>query len=170
MQKYLRDSFARNKPYDQMVYELVTATGGTSPGAENFNGATNFLVMKLDEGAAQATAMTAKIFLGLQVQCTQCHNHPFNEWKQQKFWEMNAFFQANQGRPQTLCLAPATCIGRTDERKISRATTATREEASVSYELRNGLMKVAYPVFVDGTEIPRAVMFPRSIAAQNWAS
>ena len=37
--------------------------------------------------------MTAKIFLGLQVQCTQCHNHPFNEWKQQKFWEINAFFR-----------------------------------------------------------------------------
>ena len=37
--------------------------------------------------------MTAKIFLGLQVQCTQCHNHPFNEWKQQKFWELNAFFR-----------------------------------------------------------------------------
>ena len=32
MQKYLRDSFARNKPYDQMVYELVTATGSTAPG------------------------------------------------------------------------------------------------------------------------------------------
>jgi len=70
MQKYLRDSFARNKPYDRMVYELVTATGSTSPGSPKFNGATNFLIMKLDEGAAQATAMTAKHFLGLQVQCT----------------------------------------------------------------------------------------------------
>ena len=56
MQKYLRDSFARNKPYDRMVYELVTATGGTAPGSKDFNGAANFLVMKLDENAAQATA------------------------------------------------------------------------------------------------------------------
>ena len=37
--------------------------------------------------------MTAKIFLGMQVQCTQCHNHPFNDWKQRKFWELNAFFR-----------------------------------------------------------------------------
>ena len=41
----------------------------------------------------QATAKTSQIFLGLQVQCTQCHNHPFNEWKQNQFWEMNAFFR-----------------------------------------------------------------------------
>jgi len=93
MQKYLRDAFARNKPYDKMVYELVTATGQTAPGAEGFNGATNYTVGKLEENGAQATAMTAKIFLGLQVQCTQCHNHPFNEWKQKKFWEFNAFYR-----------------------------------------------------------------------------
>ncbi len=36
MQKYLRDCFARNKPYDKMVYELVTATGTTKPGSSSF--------------------------------------------------------------------------------------------------------------------------------------
>ncbi len=94
MQKYLRDSFAREKPYDKMVYELVTATGTTTPGDEDFNGATNFMIDKVnDEKASLATAATTRIFLGLQVQCTQCHNHPFNDWKQQKYWEMNAFFR-----------------------------------------------------------------------------
>ena len=94
MQKFLRDSFAREKPYDQMCYELVTATGTTTPGDDNFNGATNFLVDKVnDEQAALATSATTRIFLGLQVQCTQCHNHPFNDWKQQKYWETNAFFR-----------------------------------------------------------------------------
>jgi hypothetical protein len=94
MSKYLRDAFARNKPYDRMVYELVTASGSTKAGTANFNGATNFLVMKVNEEmAVQATAAVSKVFLGLQVQCTQCHNHPFNQWKQQKFWEFNAFFR-----------------------------------------------------------------------------
>src|SRR5690349_16462256 len=93
MAKYLRDTFARNKPYDQMVYDLVSATGSTQPGEENFNGATNFLVDSLAEEAAQATAKTAKLFMGMQVQCTQCHNHPFNDWKQNQFWELNAFFR-----------------------------------------------------------------------------
>jgi hypothetical protein len=155
MQKYLRDSFARNKPYDRMVYELVTATGGTSPGSPNFNGATNFLIMKLDEGAAQATAMTAKHFLGLQVQCTQCHNHPFNEWKQQKFWDMNAFFK------QTRALRKFAAGTRdiTSAELVNQdfaGDTGDPSEAAVTYELRNGQMKVAFPVFIDGREISKS--------------
>jgi hypothetical protein len=49
MQKFLRDSFARNKPYDAMVYELVTATGTTAPGTAQFNGAVNFLIDKVND-------------------------------------------------------------------------------------------------------------------------
>ena len=100
MQQYLRQSFLRNKPYDQMVYELVSATGNTKPGSENYNGAANFLVGKLQENATEATARTAKYFLGLQVQCTQCHNHPFNDWKQDQFWSLNAFFRQTDGAPR----------------------------------------------------------------------
>jgi hypothetical protein len=47
MQAYLRESFAVNKPYDALVRELITATGGTRPDADDFNGATNFLAGKL---------------------------------------------------------------------------------------------------------------------------
>jgi len=154
MQKYLRDSFARNKQYDRMVFELVTATGGTAPGSNNFNGAVNFLVMKLDENAAQATAMTSKIFLGLQVQCTQCHNHPFNEWKQQKFWEFNAFFRQTRAQRS---FVPGT-------RRVESAQLVNQDfsgenndpnEAILFYELRNGLLQSAFPVFTDGTAISR---------------
>jgi DNA-binding Lrp family transcriptional regulator len=49
MQKYLRDSLARNKPYDAMVKDLVTATGTNTPGMEGFNGAVNFYLDKLEE-------------------------------------------------------------------------------------------------------------------------
>ena len=97
MQKYLRDSFAMNKPYNTMVHELVTAEGSTKPGTPNFNGAVNFLVDKVnDEKGVLATSSTSRVFLGLQVQCTQCHNHPFNQWKQQKFWEFNSFFRQSR--------------------------------------------------------------------------
>lgn len=158
MQKYLRDSFARNKPYDKMVYELVSATGSTSPGSESFNGAANFLVMKLDESAALATAQTAKVFLGLQVQCTQCHNHPFNEWKQQKFWEFNAFFRQTRALRKfvagTRDIASAELVNQDFAGEGGSRNDAT--DAAIFYELRNGETKVAYPVFVDGTEISRS--------------
>jgi hypothetical protein len=156
MQKYLRDSFARNKTYDRMVYDLVTATGSTTPGEKDFNGATNFLVMKLDENAAQATAQTAKLFLGLQVQCTQCHNHPFNEWKQQKFWEFNAFFRQTRSmpsRPQRE-QEPVQLVNQDFEGEGTGGSGAS--EAIIYYELRNGLLQSAFPVFVDGTEISKS--------------
>ncbi len=156
MQKYLRDSFAREKPYDKMVRELVTATGTTTPGDPDFNGATNFLIDKVnDENAAQATAATTKIFLGLQVQCTQCHNHPFNDWKQQKYWEMNAFFRQVRAFPGGM-RARDGGIAQLRDQDFSGEGGNNPDQAEIYYELRNGLMSVAYPVFVDDREIDKS--------------
>jgi Protein of unknown function (DUF1549)/Protein of unknown function (DUF1553) len=157
MQKYLRDSFARNKPYDKMVYELITATGQTTPGTDGYNGATNFLIMKLDEEGAQATAQTAKVFLGLQVQCTQCHNHPFNEWKQKKFWEFNAFFRQTKALrkfvPGTRDVASAELA---NQDFAGEGSGGDATEAILFYELRSGLLESAFPVFVDGTAVSKS--------------
>ena len=156
MLKYLRDSFARNKPYNDMVYDLVTATGSTKPGTENFNGAANFLVMKVnEEKGTLATSATSKIFLGLQVQCTQCHNHPFNQWKQQKFWEFNSFFRQTRALRRfvenTRDVSYAELV---DEDFAGEANNPSN--AVVFYELRNGLTRTAGPVFVDGTPISKS--------------
>ena len=156
MQKFLRDSFAREKPYDKMCYELVTATGTTTPGDENFNGATNFLIDKVNgEQAALATSATTRIFLGLQVQCTQCHNHPFNDWKQQKYWETNAFFRQVKAFRGRVSVEDGGAAQLTDQ-DFSGETGRNKNEAEIFYEKRNGLVSVAYPVFVDGTEIERS--------------
>jgi Protein of unknown function (DUF1549)/Protein of unknown function (DUF1553) len=156
MQKYLRDSFARNKTYDRLVLDLVTATGSTTPGEKDFNGATNFLVNKLEENAAQATAMTSKLFLGLQVQCTQCHNHPFNEWKQQKFWELNAFFRQTRSLPARPRREREPVQLMNQDFAGEGAGNAGGSDAIIYYELRNGLLQSAFPVFVDGTEIGKS--------------
>ena len=104
------------------------------------------------DNGVQATARTSQIFLGMAVQCTQCHNHPFNEYKQNQFWEMNAFFR------QTKLERVAT-----DEKKQKfvakivnhdfRGEGNNPNKAEIYYELRNGKLKVAYPVFVDGTSL-----------------
>lgn len=153
MQKYLRDSFARNKPYHTMVHDLITATGSTRPGTENFNGATNYLADKVnEENATLATSSVSKLFLGLQIQCTQCHNHPFNDWKQDKYWEFNAFFRQTRALRRfvqgTNDIASAELI---DQDYAGESNNP--EKADLFYELRNGLVKVAYPVFVDGTKV-----------------
>ena len=154
LQKYLRDSLARNKYYNEIVQELVTATGSNTPGTDNYNGAVNFLTMKLAENATLATAETSRVFLGLQVQCTQCHNHPFNEWKQQKFWEMNAFFRQTRSlRRYTTGTRNVSHVELVNESFTGEGLTKDPDKADIYYELRNGITKVAYPVFVDGTKI-----------------
>jgi Protein of unknown function (DUF1549)/Protein of unknown function (DUF1553) len=156
MQKYLRDCFARNIPYNTMVNELVTATGTTKPGTPSFNGATNFLVMKVnEENAVQATAAVSKVFLGLQVQCTQCHNHPFNEWKQQKFWEFNAFFRQTRAlRRFENGTRDIDHVELVDQDFAGEGQNP--EAADLYYQLRNGVTKVAFPVFIDGREISKS--------------
>lgn len=155
LQQYLRESLSTNKPYNDMVRELITATGSNTPDKGNFNGAVNFLIDKVNnERATLATASTARIFLGLQVQCTQCHNHPFNEWKQQKFWELNAFFRQTRAVTRRV---PGTrdtdYVDLVDQDFAGEDRGGDPADAAVYYELRNGLVRVAYPVFVDGTPI-----------------
>jgi hypothetical protein len=156
MQKYLRDSFAMNKPYNTMVYELVTATGTGKPGTDKFNGAANFLLDKVNEdNAVLATSSTSRIFLGQQVQCTQCHNHPFNQWKQQRFWEFNSFFRQTRSLRRFVDGTNDIAHGELIDQDFAGESN-NPDEALIFYELRNGLTKVAYPVFTDGTEIPRS--------------
>jgi len=156
MLKYLRDSFARGKPYDRFAHELITATGSTAPGTDNFNGATNFLIDKVNaEKGSQATAATSRIFLGLQVQCTQCHNHPFNDWKQKKYWEMNAFFRQSRAVRGEMLSSTETSATLGDV-NFAGENGNNLDEAEIYYELRNGLVAAAWPVFVDGTEVEKS--------------
>ena len=132
---WLRRQFYRNTPYDEFVKELVSAEGSSET-----NGAVAFLSSHLNENAVPATSITSRLFLGLQVQCTQCHNHPFNDWKQDQFWSMNAFFRGTQrargGNAMAAGLAdnPVTDV--------------------VFFEKRSGLMQATERKFVDGTKVP----------------
>jgi hypothetical protein len=85
------------------------------------------------------------VFLGQQLQCAQCHHHPTNEWGQQNYWAMNAFFR--QARVQQV--AGVTHL--TDEDFVDRKTVTT--EGEVYYELPNGTIRATGPMFVDGTKI-----------------
>lgn len=154
LEKYLRDSFARQVPYDRMVHELISAVGTNKPGSPKFNGAVNFLSGKLDDEATLATADTSKLFLGMQVQCTQCHNHPFNEWKQNQFWELNSFFrQTTTLRRFEQGTRDVAYVELADQDFGGEDRPMDPEQARIYYELRNGKLEAAFPVFVDGTSI-----------------
>ncbi|WP_166442737.1 DUF1549 domain-containing protein [Phragmitibacter flavus] len=82
---YLKESLRSNKPYDQMVRDLVSAQGFAWE-----NGAIGYYMrdrgMPLDN-----MANTVRVFLGTRIECAQCHNHPFDKWTQKEFFEMAAF-------------------------------------------------------------------------------
>lgn len=92
VQNWVRDRFAENMRYDRIVSELLVATGGRESGPALFYTA-------LDLKPEELAANTARIFLGVQIQCAQCHDHPYDHWSQSDFWGYAAFFaqlQRNQ--------------------------------------------------------------------------
>jgi hypothetical protein len=85
--RWLRESIATNKPWNQMTYELLNASGG---GWEAGKGAVGYF--ERDRGMPlDNMANTTRIFLGTHIECAQCHDHPYDKWKQTDFYEMSAF-------------------------------------------------------------------------------
>jgi len=82
---WLTDKIANNVPLDQMVRELLGASGGTfsSP-------ATNYYQIERD--TLKTAENTAQVFMGLRTQCAQCHNHPFDRWTMDDYYSFAAFF------------------------------------------------------------------------------
>jgi hypothetical protein len=82
---WLRDQMLANVPVDQIVRELLTTSGSTltEPAANYFQVTTDTL--KLAENTAQA-------FMGMRIQCAQCHNHPFDRWTMNDYYSFANFF------------------------------------------------------------------------------
>jgi hypothetical protein len=95
MTGWLETRFNDNKPWDQMVRDLLTAEGDL-----NENGAVVYFLANATPD--KLTDNATRMFLGVQLQCAQCHNHPFTDWKQDEYWGMAAFFTRVriQGNPR----------------------------------------------------------------------
>lgn len=82
---WLRSAITSNMPIDQLVRELLTAEGGnfTAPAA-------NFYLV--ESAPAQMAENVAQVFMGVQITCAQCHNHPFERWTMDDYYSFSAFF------------------------------------------------------------------------------
>jgi len=90
--EWTRESIAQNKPYDRMVREMLNAGGSSYE-----NPAANFFRVTRD--AKPTMERTTQVFLGVRMVCAQCHDHPFERWTQNQYYEMAAFFSAVGVRP-----------------------------------------------------------------------
>jgi hypothetical protein len=82
---WLVEKLSKNMPMDEMVQELLGANGGTFK-----NPATNFYQITTDTLAMNENV--AQVFMGMRIQCAQCHNHPFDRWTQNDYYGFAAFF------------------------------------------------------------------------------
>src|SRR5262249_40798316 len=98
LRDWLEKEFNRDKAWDPLVRDRLTASGSPEE-----TGAVNYFLANLS--VDKTTDNVTKVFLGVQLQCAQCHNHPFTKWKQDEYWGMAAFFfkvQGRQPRPQVV--------------------------------------------------------------------
>lgn len=90
---YLSDQLAQNRPYDALVRELIASEGlWTDRPATNFVNVTLQPDRKNQPDPERLAARVTRAFLGLRLDCAQCHNHPFAEWKRDDFQGLAAFF------------------------------------------------------------------------------
>ncbi len=84
-QSWLSEQIANNVPLDQMVRELLGASGGTFS-----EPATNYYQIERD--TLKTAENVAQVFMGIRTQCAQCHNHPFDRWTMDDYYGFAAFF------------------------------------------------------------------------------
>ncbi len=93
---WLKARLAAGTPWDKLVSEMITADGRLSD-----NGATGFMLFDA-EMPLDGVSNLMTTFLGTNMACAQCHDHPLAEWTQRDFYQMAAFFGATDGKDEAI--------------------------------------------------------------------
>ncbi len=163
---WLEESFKTNKPWDQTVRAILTATGtqDESPAVTYF--LANPTVDKM-------TDSVARLFLGVQLQCAQCHNHPFTKWKQDEYWGMAAFFM--KVRPDRVNKAATNGqspgIAESTRGKPTRLPDSARRVPAKFFQGEQPRLDrdAPYrPVLADWVVSPKNKFFARAMVNRTW--
>jgi hypothetical protein len=158
---WLRDRIGKNTPISEIVAEILTASGGTfqNPATNYYQGERDTL--KIAENVAQ-------VFMGLRLQCAQCHNHPFDKWTMDDYYSFSAFFAR---------------VGRKNGEDPRETIVFTKGDGEVKHLVGGRNMKPRFPdgqtpekvdendrrkVFAEWLTAPENPYFARNIANQIW--
>jgi hypothetical protein len=83
-ERWLRMRVAQNAGYDQIVRALITAGPRSAD--------SGFYFLAKGNKPENLAAGVSRVFLGVRIECAQCHNHPFAKWRREQFWQLAAFF------------------------------------------------------------------------------
>ncbi|HYT88656.1 MAG TPA: DUF1549 and DUF1553 domain-containing protein [Gemmataceae bacterium] len=170
---WLKQQVGRNVGYDRLVHELLTAPlpqgfnafsfgGNAAPSTLAFYSAKEFRPENLAAG-------TARAFLGISIECAQCHPHPFADWKREQFWGFAAFFSGIQSQRFMDFLLPGA------ELQFKRELTMPNSEKVIQARFFDG----AQPAWKEGKATRAALAdwvtsasnpyFARTTVNRTWA-
>jgi hypothetical protein len=139
---WLQDRIANNVPIDQMVREILGASGGTFS-----NAATNYYQNETE--TLKVAENVAQVFLGMRIQCAQCHNHPFDRWTMDDYYSFAAFFAQ---------------IGRKPAEDPREQIVFNTNSGEVKHPVEGRTMK---PKFLGGA-VPETQGQDRRVVLANW--
>ncbi|MEN3941122.1 DUF1549 domain-containing protein [Prosthecobacter sp. SYSU 5D2] len=164
--QWVRQSLKDNKPYDQMVREMLTASGKTYE-----NGAVGYYIRDYNM-ALDNMAVTTQVFLGTSMVCAQCHNHPFDKWTQMDYFQMAAHSNGMVGtNGLSNPLLAEAFYGRTSKAKKSKkaapsmdgmmmGSMAGMDRKDVGRAMNEILRPLRYNTVLDNTD-SRALRLPK---------
>lgn len=158
---WLTNKIASNTPIDQIVRELLTATGGTFQ-----NPATNFYQVELDR--LKLAENVAQTFMGIRTQCAQCHNHPFDRWTMNDYYGFTAFF-SQVGRKQSEDYRQLLIFnsgGGDVKHPVGGATVQPKFLGGVTPDVSGKDRRVVLAEWMTSTDNP---YFAKSISNRIWA-
>jgi hypothetical protein len=159
---WVRDSLAENKPYNDFVRELITASGDVSqnPPVAWFR--------QVKEMTAQLED-TAQVFLGQRLKCAECHHHPFERWSQQDYYSFAAFFSQVGRKPSMqpgdeIVFAKRTVASATNKKTKQSVKPAGLGATPVSLSADDD----ARQTLADWMTSPQNRFFARSLVNRYW--
>jgi len=154
LESYLSEHFNKNTSWDEIATAFVTARGDVKE-----NGATAIIMAQ--QGQPEDTvAEMSRVFLGIQIQCAQCHDHPTDRWTREQFHELAAFFPRVSVRPKRNQDVPSFEVVGSDttietQRKSNNRFRGTPEHRMPDLENPEKQGKIMQPIFfVTGDEVP----------------
>jgi hypothetical protein len=149
LESWLTGQFKANRTWAEIARDMITAQGELQLGGEApAIGPAAFLLGAIGPDAInERTAETSRLFLGIQIQCAQCHDHPSDIWKRNQFHELAAFFGRTRDR-----------IVRTGGMGRGVALVSTTDGEHQMPNLKEpGKSTTMNPRFLDGREIPQGL-------------
>jgi hypothetical protein len=176
---WLDDRIKKNTPLDQITQQILTVQNqGGGPGQIQFGGMqqgnltpAGFLIV--NEGKAENIAgSAARVFLGVKIECAQCHKHPFAKWTREQFWEFAAFFSGNNGfgpgvQPKQAKKGPSFVAGR--EIPIPDTGKVVKAKFLNGQEPQWGAFSDSRKVLAEWVTSAENPYFARAMADHLWA-